>query len=223
MQKVFTISALLGLRLLGMKQALRQYESKLSQLALRSLVLTELTKQFPGYFSTFSALFERVRMARNDAMHTGVFARHATAAAIDLCIGLEEGLMSTQATTVKDVMVKSTITVEPWQPVALARQLMLTHSFSFLPVKIEDRWKLISESALAKYLQLNNKTTALAKAIKDAAEQKNGLTLSDANIVTLDEKIRELIQNCPSDGTQLWLVEDPPGHLCGVLSPFELM
>ena len=109
-----------------------------------------------GYFSSFDSLFDLVKTARNDAMHTGVYARHATAAAIELCIGLETALMNVAnmpRTIVKDFMVKSPIIVESWQPVAFARQLMLTHSFSFLPVQRDGKWMLISEGAIAKYLR----------------------------------------------------------------------
>jgi CBS domain-containing protein len=79
-------------------------------------------------------------------MHTGVYARHATNAAIELCIGLEEALMVEQQIpreVVADFMVKAPVIVEPWQPVAHARQLMLMHSFSFLPVFL-GAWKLVS-------------------------------------------------------------------------------
>jgi predicted transcriptional regulator len=70
-------------------------------------------------------------------MHSGVYARHATESGIALCIGLEEALMVEQQivrTRVDDFMVRSAVVVHPWQPVAYARQLMLMHSFSFLPV-----------------------------------------------------------------------------------------
>ena len=40
----------------------------------------------PERFSKFESLYDLVRRARNDAMHTGVYARHATAAAIELFI-----------------------------------------------------------------------------------------------------------------------------------------
>jgi hypothetical protein len=145
----------LGLRLHGKKADLGTYRSKLKQIAKESIVLTELTSRFPDTFTQFDALYELVRTARNDAMHSGVYARHATAAAVELCIGLEEAVMKEthlQRRLVKHFMVKSPVSVEPWQPVALARQLMLTHSFSFLPVKV-GTWKLVSETSMARYIQ----------------------------------------------------------------------
>jgi CBS domain-containing protein len=222
----------LGLRLYGRKADLGSYKPKLNKLSQESEVLAELTQIYPSTFTAFDALFELVRTARNDVMHTGVYARHATAAAIELCIGLEAAIMKHKALLrhqVKHYMVKSPVTVEPWQPVAHARQLMLTHSFSFLPVQIIGCWKLISETSMARYLQFGvsaggRLSDLLAQTIQDAG--LNGLELSQAQIVRLDDEVRTLLQpssDSPHTEPRLWLVEDSLGNLCGVLSPFELM
>lgn len=221
----FALEAL-GMRLLNTKGDLGRYAVKLRDLALDSTVLSELTKQYPGHLSRFDALFALVKNARNDAMHTGVYARHATAAAIEVCIGLEEALMKQTddpRTTVADYMVKSAVTVESWQPVAHARQLMLAHSFSFLPVLLGG-WKLISETAMARYLRGQGDWKNLMSAsIQHAAT--NGLKLLDADVVRLDDDVFKLLNDEGSERSpgQLWLVEDSAGRLCGVLSPFELM
>ncbi|MEL2319444.1 hypothetical protein AAER40_27925, partial [Klebsiella pneumoniae] len=55
-------------------------------------------------------------------------------------------------TKVRDFMVRDAVTVQPWQPVAYARQLMLMHSFTFLPVKLDEQWKLVPEVSMAKFL-----------------------------------------------------------------------
>ena len=218
----FAVEAL-GLRLHGSKKNLGQYEEALSGLAQSSVVLSQLSSTYPGRFSTFSALFNTVKNARNDAMHSGVFARHATAAAIELCIGLEEALMTAPHTPqkkVKDFMVKSPVVLEPWQPVAHARQLILTHSFSFLPVHIQG-WKLVSEYGLARYLRADtNWAKALSLTIEAAAEK---LQLIDATVVRPDDEIESLLKDNADKETRLWLVEEQQGRLCGVLSPFELM
>jgi hypothetical protein len=220
----FALEAL-GLRLLGKKAELGKYGLKLHELSQESVVLTEMSQRYAGIFSKFTPLFDLVKSARNDAMHTGVYARHATIAAIELCIGLEEALMKEQQlvrSLVEDFMVKSPITVEPWQPVAHARQLMLMHSFSFLPVFI-DSWKLLSESAMARYMRSDGQWKDLLSAsIKYAAV--NGLDLVDATVVELKHDIRALLaENHGNSAPQLWLVQDEHENLCGVLSPFELM
>ena len=119
-------------------------------------------------------------------------------------------------------MVKAPVIVETWQPVAQVRQLMLTHSFSFLPVH-QERWKLISEGALARYMRSGNDWKALLSATVDHASE-NGLVLIDAKVVTLKHEIRELLaEKDEAAAPRLWLVEDEHKRLCGVLSPFELM
>lgn len=218
----FAIEAL-GLRLRGRKENLGKYEEALSGLAKSSVVLSQLSSTYPSRFSTFSALFGVVKRARNDAMHSGVFARHATAAAIELCIGLEDALMKgpyVQQKQVKDFMVKSPVVLEPWQPVAYARQLILTHSFSFLPVYIGG-WKLVTEYGLARYLRANKEwAKALSLKIEDAA---GPLQLVGATVVGPEDEIEKLLEDDADKETRLWLVEEQQGRLCGVLSPFELM
>lgn len=218
----FAVEAL-GLRLHGSKKNLGQYEKALSELAQSSVVLSQLSSAYAGRFSSFSALFSTVKNARNDVMHSGVFARHATAAAIELCIGLEEALMTVTHTSqkkVKDFMVKSPVVLEPWQPVAHARQLILTHSFSFLPVYIQG-WKLVSEYGLARYLRADtNWAKALSLTIDAAAEK---LQLINAKVIKPDDEVENLLKGDADKETRLWLVEELPGRLCGVLSPFELM
>lgn len=218
----FAIEAL-GMRLYGRKKNLGDYENALAGLAQSSAVLSQLSTSHPGRFSTFSALFAAVKKARNDVMHSGVFARHATAVAIELCIGLEDALMKEQHVPqkkVRDFMVKSPVVLEPWQPVAHARQLILTHSFSFLPVYLEG-WKLVTEYGLARYLRADKEwAKALSKKIEVAA---NDLQLIDATVVGPEDDVEKLLECDEEKETRLWLVEEQQGRLCGVLSPFELM
>lgn len=219
----FALEAL-GIRLLGKKESLASYESLLLQLAAASVILQDMTYEEPAKFSTFTTLFSIVRNARNDAMHTGVYARHAAGAAIELCIGLEEALMKDSTGVrrkVKEFMVKTPISVEPWHSVAHARQLMLTHSFSFLPVDLNG-WKLVTETGLARYLRSTNKSwkELIASSIEDAAST---LVLLDAKTVQLEDDVEVLLEEDSAAEVRLWLVLDKNENLCGVLSPFELM
>ena len=121
--------------------------------------------------------------------------------------------------TVQDFMVKTPVTLEPWQPVAHARQLMLTHSFSFLPVYL-DAWKLLSETGLARYMRSNKDWAGLlSQPIEQAAPK---LDLLEAKIVGLEDEVAKLLRDDEKE-TRLWLVVDNHQRLCGVLSPFELI
>jgi len=223
----FALEAL-GLRLLGRQADLGAYEDRICAYALKSPVFKRLAKTPKSHFKTFDALYQIVRKARNDAMHTGAYARHATEAAIELCIGLEEALMAEVKRTVGNVMVKSPIAVEPWQPVAHARQVMLMHSFSFLPVRFQSSWWLVSELGLAKFLNtsVNAKHDRLGMSIEEAHLELELIRIPNTQLLSAMHPIENVLRDAQvKDGPTLWLVveKDRPDFLSGVLSPFELM
>ncbi len=204
----------LGVRALGRQAALNDYHDEL--VALISLAEADM--------QLFNALYDIVRRARNDAMHTGAHARHVAAKAIELCLILEDALMATNEGILRrvgDHMVKDAIAIEAWQPVSRARQLMLTHSFSNLPVRIGDSWKLLTERGLAKYLAGNNKNKALGATISQVAAQ---LSLEPAVTTKKEADADSLLVGATGGGaTSLWIVIDGEQHLLGVISAFELI
>lgn len=225
----FALEAL-GLRLHGRQEALGSYKDEIALQATRALVFAELPRAFPLRFKSFVALFSIVLDARNDAMHTGSYARHATQAAIELCIGLEEALMAGVERTVENLMVSSPVTVESWQPVAHARQLMLMHSFSFLPVRLDGSWCLVSELGLAMYLNNVTRDTRkirLCESIETAwRNDMKVVKIARKDLLTAQMQVASVLARARvQDGPMLWLVVDEhrPDHLAGVLSPFELM
>lgn len=106
------------------------------------------------WHSPFECLFRLVADARNSALHEGAKARHLTEHAIELALIFEEALaqMAPPLRTVGDLMVRSPVIAQPWQPVSFVRQAMLTNSFSYVPVFIGEEWKLISDHAVAQFL-----------------------------------------------------------------------
>ncbi|BCQ24720.1 hypothetical protein NK8_28960 [Caballeronia sp. NK8] len=162
-------------------------------------------------------------------MHTGVYARSITHKAVELCLGLEDALMANgrtnNASIVSHFMVRAPIVVEGWQPVAQARQLMLAHSISYLPWWKDEKWMLLSETSLLRYLRSastrDDHAGLLAKLLQDA-----NLDLTEAVTVEPDTKIDELLSILPVDNaTKLWLVVDNvlPERLLGVFTPFDLL
>jgi len=218
----------LGLRLRSAEKSMNGYFNQVKDLSTRSDVFHSIAPDHPALFARFDALYKTVQSARNDAMHSGVYARHATASGIALCIGLEEALMAEEEnvrTRVDDFMVRSPVIVHTWQPVAYARQLMLMHSFSFLPVYL-DGWKLIPETSMAKYLPRGGepRRVALGRSIQEAAGLDAGkLELIPADVVAPERNVVEMLQGADVNRPTLWLVEDGHGGLAGVLSPFEVM
>ena len=133
-------------------------------------------------------------------------------------------------TKASDYMVRDVVLVKEWQPIAHARQLMLTHSFSFLPVFLNNEWKLISELSIAKFLPLSltrsQRELRLAKSIDKA--QAEGLDLISTSPVLADSDVTTLLRNHDPKEPAIWLVADTydiekRDSLQGVLTPFELM
>jgi hypothetical protein len=211
---------LLGSRLCGAKLGLGAYEKCLKCLASNSL-----------NFDRFDALYRRVLDARNDAMHTGAYARNAAQAAVQLSLILEEGLMNKPMMTVADYMVTTPVYVEEWHTLGYARQLMLVNSFSFLPIFHGEGWKMISDIAMAKFFQRltsDDRKKFEAQPIKTALglDQEKRLDLIEVKPVTLGTEIGMLLKE--KDHPGLWVVvngdsEKQAKQLVGVLSPFELM
>lgn len=179
---------------------------------------------------SFDVLFIGLKDARNDAMHTGAYARHITTDAVALSLMLESALMYEQQEssklkrlTVGDFMVSTPVTVQPWQTVAQARQTLLLNSFTFLPIWHEEKWYLISDAAVAAYLRPTWPATGkLNQTLNDAFT--HGLSTKDAPTVDASTEVATLLS--PDLEPTLWLVTQqgyPPSHLAGVLSPFELM
>lgn len=211
---------LLGSRLHAEKLGLGKYKEQLKCLATNTL-----------NSDRFDALFRRVLDARNDAMHTGAYARNAAHVGVQLSLILEEGLMSKSTLTVADYMVTTPVYVEKWHTLGYARQLMLVNSFSYLPIFHGQSWKLISDIAMAQFFQRlksDEKKTFEAQSIKNALEHgdEKRLKLTDAIAVIKDKPVCDLLGG--EDHPRLWVVVnsesgDGAKKLVGVLSPFELM
>ncbi|KJJ99206.1 hypothetical protein UB44_13780 [Burkholderiaceae bacterium 26] len=233
----FALEAL-GLRLNRKQGDMGRYREELKSLSSRSSTLEHLPVNGQGYHSSFDALYHAVSSARNDAMHTGVYARSVTQKAMELCIGLEEALMADldKHGVVADYMVKSPISVQPWRPVAHARQLMLMHSISYLPIRIESDWLVLSETAVLRYLGLIGRTyngpesharkERLGTPILNARPR---LQLSPAALLVETAPLEDLMAKLPGENsTGIWLVLDDledttRRNLVGVITPFDLL
>lgn len=228
-QICFAVEAL-GMRLVGKQEAMGEYKKKIESLASVVDWRDDINVRSSSAFTRFAALYKKLNTARNDVMHTGAYARHAASAAIELCIHLEEALMTSNGSDLyaaEDYMVREVVVVEEWHLVAHARQLMLTHSFSFLPVRLNGKWKLISEMSIARFLMQHRKKR-LAMSIGEAA-CVDGALLCSANEIRPQKEVSELFR-LPSGESignhgRFWLVTEADGsdRLLGILTPFELM
>lgn len=225
-QMCFAFEAL-GARLRIDSGTLEKYQRFLGELVQQSK---------PVGYQDFDILYEAVKQARNDVMHTGAYARHAAESAVRLSLLVEEAIMSQREkredgarTTVAHFMVRTPVAAEIWHTVGHARRLMLLNSFSYLPIFWGGKWHLLSDMDMAKMFQLLDQTGrnfVAAASIEDVLNCINPLIKpTEATIVEADCEVKSLL-NGGHPG--LWLVVnakegDGLKQLVGVLSPFELM
>jgi hypothetical protein len=183
---------------------LGEYELALGQLAQYSVLGDgSIEDGSRRWHSSFETLFGLVKDARNSALHEGAKARHLTEHAIELAHVFEEALrrMPDELATVGDLMVRSVVVAETWQPISFVRQAMLTNSFSYLPLFIGEQWKLFSDNFVARYLQKAaskaERRAFTAKCIAKAVEESPELPLPDAWTAKDTDPINDLFKPSP--------------------------
>jgi len=207
----------------GKVRSLGKYKNTLSDLANASPLFAEIPLQWPRYHTTFSALYDELRQARNDAVHQGSHARIATDHAVELTIIIEDSLMS-EAVVVSQFMVRDVVEAKLWHPVSYVRQQMLTHAFSYLPVRRENTWYLVPEYALARYLRSGDsrvRRERLGTLLCDAIQAK-GVDLIAADIALPECPIAEVLGRIEERPI---LVVDRPHEdvLVGVLTSSDIL
>ena len=185
---------------------LGEYEFALGQLAQYSVLGDgSIEDGSRRWHSSFETLFGLVKDARNSALHEGAKARHLTEHAIELAHLFEEALrrMPDELTSVGDLMVRSVLIAEEWQPISFVRQAMLTNSFSYLPLFIDGQWKLFSDNFVARYLQKAtskaHRRALMAKTIEKAVKESQGLPLPIALTVKDTDPITKLFDHTSED------------------------
>src|SRR5579872_6593819 len=136
---------LIGEQLGESRVGMGAYKDVLSKLALVSPLAADIPQIWPELHTAFTALYDEIKQARNDAVHQGAYARTITDHAVELSIILEDALM-VQATKVSQFMVRSVVEAQLWHPVSYVRQQMLSHAFSYLPIRRADEWRLVPRS-----------------------------------------------------------------------------
>lgn len=168
--------------------------------------------------STFGNLLEEVRKARNDEAHTGAAARAAARIATVVGIYLEDTLMaaSDAEKDVKAYIQEEVVRAYTWQRLGECRRLMLTYSFSYLPVKIGTEWKMLSDADLAEYLAVKG-----ADGRKEKVEEaiKNRLNVEDAAEVKPTYCKRKALKKMKGKAA----VVMTEGDLVGIITPFDLL
>jgi hypothetical protein len=216
----------IGVYLTGRIGNLGEYSEPITKLACVSPLAIDIPVQLPEWHVRFTAQYDLVKQARNDALHEGAFARHLTRHAIELAIVLEDALMA-EAFGARDFMVRDPVCALLWQPISSVRQTMLSNSFSFLPVAAEaniaPHWKLLSDFSLASYLRAASsrieRNNRLARRLGDAVNAGE-ITLVDAPICGPEDSVTTILKRSQSLPV---LVVGPAADLRGIVTPFDVL
>jgi hypothetical protein len=201
---------------------LGKYRDALANLASRSGLA--YVADHEQLLTPFDRLYELVRMARNDAMHQGAFARHLTVHAIELAIILEDALTQLRNPTVGDFMVRSPVCAELWQPIGFIRQQMLANSYSYLPVLKDRQWYLISDVAIAVYLGAEREGPERKRRLASTLDK----AFSDVGVTQIEPKpdstsladALEALRHVPA--LLIYRASDKD-NLAGILTAFDLL
>lgn len=166
-------------------------------------------------------LFQVVKNARNDSVHTGAFIRHHTLKLVELLLILEESI-SMNGQVASDLMVRNPLIAELWHNVATVRRNMLTNSFSSIPIKVDAEWKLIPDRSIVAYLQGPSKNVSRHRlgASVESVIKDGTLVIENAHTVAADTPIVEVKKNLSHSPV---LILDPTRNLIGILSSFDLL
>lgn len=228
---LFAFERLGGYRL-AESAALGDYRESLLDLAAGSALGGLLGPKLAPWHSTADTLYTLVNQGRNDALHRGARARHLTEHTIELALLFEDALMngSPPAITIGDVMVRSPVIAEDWQPMSFAREKMLTNSFSNLPIWRAGQWKVLTDAGLVAFLRKDSpnrdeRGRRIGLSLREAAGA--GLQFADAVVrpqMTTLAEVSEQFANTPAIQVVLVCAAGPtdPG-LLGIVTAFDIL
>lgn len=208
---------------------LAHYEDVIVALANTSPLGTSIPELWRNAHVPTKILFDLIRIARNSAMHEGVYARHLTQHCIQLSIVLEDALtILMDSNLVSDFMVRNPICAETWQPLSFARQNMLANSFTYLPVFYDGKWKIVSDLNLAAYLNAasskGQRDKRMAQTLETAFNEQDGIALIDAGNLEASGTCNDALKKmAKTDALPILLVVDAEDHLLGLLTAFDLL
>jgi predicted transcriptional regulator len=216
----------IGIHLSDKVEGLAEYKGKLADIAANSPLATDVPANASTWHSSFHDLYDELRLARNDAVHQGAYARTLTSHAVELVLILEDAFMS-EARKVSQFMVRDPVCARPWQPVSFIRQQMLIHSFSYLPLFGEsDRsWRLVPEHSVARYLRSAKDRTERSRRLATPLGKaicSGGLPLLKASTVSPDTELEVAIKSL--DEHPILVVNgEGPDSLVGILAASDVL
>lgn len=189
--------------------------------------ICNLGRQAPAVNSErIEFLFDTVRKARNDSVHSGDFIRHHSMRLVELLLMLEEGL-AMAGKIAGDLMVQNPTTAELWQNIASVRRAMLTNSYSFLPIQDRDGvWKLLSDVSVVRYLRraptAKDRNKLLGRKLRKALDDGD-ITLTECSRLSPDKSVDEIAKAMSHLPALIVEKDENKERLLGILTAFDLL
>jgi hypothetical protein len=171
-------------------------------------------------------LFDTVRKARNDSVHSGDFIRHHATRLVELLLLLEQGL-SMSGKIAGDLMVQNPTIAELWHNIATVRRTMLTNSFSFLPVQDHNGvWKLLSDVSVVRCLRragtAKDRSELLGKQLQKALELSE-IELTECNRLSQGKSVDDMAKAVSHVPVLIVEIDGNKERLLGILTAFDLL
>jgi CBS domain-containing protein len=198
------------------RHGLGAYESELLELAL-----ADERPESNGV----ARLFETVREARNMAVHEGAWARHLSTRLVELLLILEQAIIA-KMKCAEDIMVQQPVVAETWHLISHVRQAMLANSFSNLPVLVNNRWHIVTDLMVMRFLRgaanREDRNHRLSTPLGTAIEDRT-IAPSEAKCFSRETKLADL--DAAMDQGLVLITDGNSSalRLVGILSPFDLL
>ena len=126
---------------------------------------------------------------------------------------------------VKAYIQKEVVQVYTWQRLEECRRLMLTHSFSYLPIKIGTEWKLLTDVNLAKYLAQAKSIKKWKKLMWETVECAKEKELELECVKTVEQTDSKVCALKKMNGKAAIVTEGEEENkdLVGIITPFDLL
>ena len=224
-QEILFVVERLGFMLTNDPKAgsLHAYKPAIEKLSTISGLASEIPKRWRHLHTPICELYDIVRIARNDALHQGAFARHLTTHAVELALILEDALMD-DSNKVSDFMTRDVLVAHEWQPISFVRQQMLINSYSYIPLQRQvygaPKWYLISDYNLARCMPSNSKEKKI-RYLQTIKELGDDLEVEEAVLCEADSSVEEARSKLTSRPLLVTHGSDSR-EILGIITAFDL-
>jgi hypothetical protein len=172
----------------------------------------------------FRLLLEQVVAGRNSEFHGGAAARRFAKHCVEFSFLLEEGLSNIMNKNLGSVMSSPVVGIELWRMLADLRRLMLENSYTWIPLKTSEGWKVVSDHALVSYLSVHQ--DALKTQTVEQALFSDGLKVANLQLFRAKTEIRnETLMKALASGPVLVCEGEElnDNRIVGIVTSFDLL